>query len=296
MGPRANPAPSVKDVAAVAGVSLGTVSNVLNRPDRVSDATRVRVERAMAELGFVRNEWRPPAPSGQQPHARLRDAGRDEPVLHRRRPGCRGHRRRGRPLAVPLQQRQPPRPGAGLPQPVAGAARAGGADHARRPGLPHARRHHRPRHPGGDRGPDPQRRHALLGGGRRPSSADGSPADHLLEGGPPADRLRRRPVEHRAGARPTRGRSGGAGRCRAPARGPGGHRHRRPHRRPRAGPPGSRSAGLPAAARPTAAMCANDLLALGLLQQCVALGLEVPGTWRSSATTTSCSRPLPPYP
>ena len=47
---------SVKDVAARAGVSLGTVSNVLNRPDLVSTTTRERVERAMAELGFVRNE------------------------------------------------------------------------------------------------------------------------------------------------------------------------------------------------------------------------------------------------
>jgi LacI family transcriptional regulator len=48
--------PSVKDVAASAGVSLGTVSNVMNRPEVVSSATRERVERAMAELGFVRNE------------------------------------------------------------------------------------------------------------------------------------------------------------------------------------------------------------------------------------------------
>lgn len=47
---------SVKDVAAAAGVSLGTVSNVLNRPDRVSPATRARVQDAMRELGFVRNE------------------------------------------------------------------------------------------------------------------------------------------------------------------------------------------------------------------------------------------------
>jgi LacI family transcriptional regulator len=47
---------SVKDVAAAAGVSLGTVSNVLNRPDRVSADTRSRVERAMVDLGFVRNE------------------------------------------------------------------------------------------------------------------------------------------------------------------------------------------------------------------------------------------------
>jgi LacI family transcriptional regulator len=37
-------------------VSLGTVSNVLNRPDTVSAATRQRVESAMRELGFVRNE------------------------------------------------------------------------------------------------------------------------------------------------------------------------------------------------------------------------------------------------
>jgi LacI family transcriptional regulator, galactose operon repressor len=48
--------PSVKEVAALAGVSLGTVSNVLNRPDRVSYATRTRVHAAIDELGFVRNE------------------------------------------------------------------------------------------------------------------------------------------------------------------------------------------------------------------------------------------------
>ncbi len=48
--------PSVKDVAELAQVSLGTVSNVLNRPDRVSAGTRERVERAMTELGFVLNE------------------------------------------------------------------------------------------------------------------------------------------------------------------------------------------------------------------------------------------------
>ena len=46
----------VKDVAARAGVSVGTVSNVLNRPDLVSGETRRRVQQAIAELGFVRNE------------------------------------------------------------------------------------------------------------------------------------------------------------------------------------------------------------------------------------------------
>jgi LacI family transcriptional regulator len=49
-------AASVKQVAAHAGVSLGTVSNVLNRPERVGPETRDRVIRAIEELGFVRNE------------------------------------------------------------------------------------------------------------------------------------------------------------------------------------------------------------------------------------------------
>jgi LacI family transcriptional regulator len=46
----------IKDVARQAGVSVGTVSNVLNRPDRVSTATRDRVLQTIGELGFVRNE------------------------------------------------------------------------------------------------------------------------------------------------------------------------------------------------------------------------------------------------
>lgn len=46
----------VKDVAAAAGVSVGTVSNVLNRPDRVSARTVERVQKVIHELGFVRND------------------------------------------------------------------------------------------------------------------------------------------------------------------------------------------------------------------------------------------------
>lgn len=49
-------APRVKDVAQLAGVSVSTVSNVLNIPGRVAASTRERVESAMTELGFVRNE------------------------------------------------------------------------------------------------------------------------------------------------------------------------------------------------------------------------------------------------
>ena len=47
---------SMKDVAALAGVSLGTVSNVVNSPQLVSEATRARVEVAIAKLGWVPNE------------------------------------------------------------------------------------------------------------------------------------------------------------------------------------------------------------------------------------------------
>ena len=47
---------SVKHVAAAAGVSLGTVSNVLNRPEKVSPATREHVLAVINHLGFVRND------------------------------------------------------------------------------------------------------------------------------------------------------------------------------------------------------------------------------------------------
>lgn len=48
--------PSIQDVAKLAGVSLGTVSNVLNNPDRVRSQTFKKVTRAIDQLGFVRND------------------------------------------------------------------------------------------------------------------------------------------------------------------------------------------------------------------------------------------------
>ena len=50
------PTTSIKEVAQRAGVSLGTVSNVLNRPDMVAPATRQKVLDAIAALGYVRND------------------------------------------------------------------------------------------------------------------------------------------------------------------------------------------------------------------------------------------------
>lgn len=48
--------PSMLDVARHVGVSIATVSNVLNRPEKVTEATAERVRAAIAELGFVRND------------------------------------------------------------------------------------------------------------------------------------------------------------------------------------------------------------------------------------------------
>lgn len=47
---------SVRDVAVAASVSVGTVSNVLNNPERVAPATVARVMAAIDQLGFVRND------------------------------------------------------------------------------------------------------------------------------------------------------------------------------------------------------------------------------------------------
>ncbi|SDG98107.1 LacI family DNA-binding transcriptional regulator [Microbacterium pygmaeum] len=46
----------IREVAARAQVSVGTVSNVLNKPNEVSAAMLERVQRVMDEIGFVRND------------------------------------------------------------------------------------------------------------------------------------------------------------------------------------------------------------------------------------------------
>ncbi|BCI55134.1 LacI family transcriptional regulator [Mycolicibacterium litorale] len=46
----------MREVAAAAAVSVGTVSNVLNSPDKVAPATVAHVHAAIEELGFVRND------------------------------------------------------------------------------------------------------------------------------------------------------------------------------------------------------------------------------------------------
>lgn len=47
--------PTLEEVAARAGVGRGTVSRVVNKSPRVRESTRMAVERAIAELGYVPN-------------------------------------------------------------------------------------------------------------------------------------------------------------------------------------------------------------------------------------------------
>src|SRR3954453_10246859 len=46
----------VRDVAALAGVSPATVSNALNHPAKVSPTTLQRIQKAIDELGYIRND------------------------------------------------------------------------------------------------------------------------------------------------------------------------------------------------------------------------------------------------
>ncbi len=46
----------MQDVAKLANVAVGTVSNVLNQPELVAEKTRIKVQDAINQLGFVRND------------------------------------------------------------------------------------------------------------------------------------------------------------------------------------------------------------------------------------------------
>jgi integrase len=61
------PGAKLVDVARLAGVSAGTVSNVLNRPETVTEGTREKVTAAVAQLGYVRGV---PPPGDLAPHWR----------------------------------------------------------------------------------------------------------------------------------------------------------------------------------------------------------------------------------
>lgn len=265
---------SVKDVAAAAGVSLGTVSNVLNRPDRVSAATRERVERAMVDLGFVRNESARQLRAGRSSTLAYVMLDATNPFFTDVAKGieltaeqsdfslflCNSDNRADRELAY-LNRLQEQRVQGILITPV--DPNHGSLDDVTRHGTP-----------------------VVIVDRTRPRDTHCSVAvddvlggqlaiGHLLDlgherigfvGGPQSigqvrDRLAgARLALKNAGRSPddlvvleTEALVVGEGRN-----------------------AGERIAGMSHARRPTAAFCANDLLALGLLQQCVSLGLRVP--------------------
>jgi LacI family transcriptional regulator len=47
--------PTIKDIASLAGVSIGTVSNYLNNTTRISEHTTIAIEQAIRELGYQPN-------------------------------------------------------------------------------------------------------------------------------------------------------------------------------------------------------------------------------------------------
>ena len=79
------PRRGIKDVAKRAGVSIGTASNVLNRPEVVRPETRAKVEAAIAELGFVPNQPARQLRSGSSTTIAYVVLDTAQPVLHRRR-------------------------------------------------------------------------------------------------------------------------------------------------------------------------------------------------------------------
>ena len=145
-GPRRHA--TMRDVAALAGVGLKTVSRVVNDEPNVSAETKERVERAIDALGFEPNHGAGSLRRVRWSHADDRADPRRgrQPVLGGHQPGRRDRRRRPRDgrLRRELRRRHRPRAGAGgRVQPETGRR----PDHHRvrtRPGLPAERA--RPRH------------------------------------------------------------------------------------------------------------------------------------------------------
>ena len=191
----------LKDVARRAGVSVGTVSNVLNHPGKVSAETAERVQVAIDELGWVRNDAARQLRQGRNGMLGPGRPRRRQPVLHRRRLRRRARRHRARPRRAADQQRGGHRPGGARAADVRVAAARGAARGAGRRRRGQARGRPRPRHP--RRAHRPARLDAglLLRRRRRPARRPDrcrAPA----RGGSPPDRLRRRVHRHRAGGEP----------------------------------------------------------------------------------------------
>ena len=267
-------AAGVKEVAAQAGVSLGTVSNVLNRPHLVSAATRTRVEAAIASLRFIRND-----------SARQLRAGSSKILAYVMLDA-------GNPFFTDVAQGiDDAAHEAGLSLILCNSNESA----EREAGYLDLLEERRvrgvlitPVDPDGDRllqvptagtpvvlidRATTDRTHCsvavddVLGGDLAATHLFDLGHEHVaFVGGPPSigqvrDRLKGVGIAAARAGRPTDSVAQIATSALTISEGLGA---------------GERIAGIPARRRPTAAFCANDMLALGLLQQCVSLGLRVP--------------------
>ena len=269
--PRTGGRVTMQQVAAEAGVSVSTVSKVINGRYGVAPETFEHVTQVIEPARLRGQPGR--AQPAQPPHQRDRRPGRRlRAVQHRGAQGRGGrhprHRLRARRLLRGRSGRRARRLGAALPLAGDGHARrrrrAGDPDGHRRP-VRRADRRGRPAH----RPVEP-----ADGGGRQPP---GRPDGRR----PPA---RARPPPDRHGHRPTRPASPPSCASRATARriargrlacrrGPAGARRLRP----RARPARPRETLLSLPDRPTAIFAANDISALATLDVAAELGIDVPG-------------------
>ncbi|EFK99412.1 LOW QUALITY PROTEIN: LacI-family transcriptional regulatory protein, partial [Streptomyces sp. SPB78] len=280
----------IKDVAREAGVSLGTVSNVLNRPGTVSEETRVRVVSVIERLGYVRSESARQLRAGESRIMGLLVLDMGNPFFVDIARGAeRAARAAGLGVMVCNSAQDPDEEAEYLSlfaeQRVRGVLLTPSDASSRN--IETFRRHRIP--------------FVLVDRvGAKTVECSVSTDDvlgsalavrHLIETGHRSLAY----VSGPPGLQQVRNRRAGALHALAGAGLPPGALRELPTERldVSAGrDAGARLLGL--GDRPTAVFCANDLLALGVLQSLYAAGSRSPTRWRSSATTTSSSPPRRP--
>ena len=266
---------TIRDVARFARVSHQTVSRFINGENHIAPLTRTRVEQAIAKLRFHPSHIARSLVSRQTKTVGLVMGDVASPFFPDVARGAEDVlAAAGYSLILSSSRRDPERElrnvrhllerstdGLILGRAAVSARRARRAGPARRrpDGVPQPRGEGAPRRRGLDR---------LAGRHRRGRDVPGRP-------GPPAHRAGRPVPERRPGRQPgglvPPGAGPGRPRSRAGADLPGRHVARG---RPRA----PASACSPSSARPTAAICHNDVMAIGLLQACAEQrGARAPG-------------------
>ena len=126
----------MKEVASRAGVSVKTVSNVVNGYLHVAPSTRERVQRAIDEMGYRPNLSARSLRSGAHRHHRRRRAAPGRAVLRRARRGR--HRRSPTSAAAPCSSSRPTAgsSASSWPSPGSGPTSSTGSSSARSPSAP----------------------------------------------------------------------------------------------------------------------------------------------------------------